>query len=61
MLLDFGAKVRIIRLYDLGNGEIAASNKDYVAKMGVVDRRTIGMADRFVHLSAKPHVEGFFG
>ena len=56
----FAAKVRNNPLHDLCNGEIAAADEYNVAEMGVVDRRTVGVADGLEHLSAKPHVKGFF-
>ena len=37
------AKVRIISLYHLCHGEIAASDEDHVAEMGIVDGGTIGV------------------
>ena len=56
----FSAKVRIISLHHLGYGEIAATNEDHIAKMGVVDSGTVGVADAFEHLATQAHVEGFF-
>ena len=44
----FAAKVRIIRLHDLGHSEIASANKDYITEMGIVDGGTVSMADGFI-------------
>ena len=57
----FAAKVRIFLLYDLGYSEIATADEDHIIEMRVVDGRTVGVADRFKHLSAQAHVKGFLG
>ena len=57
----FAAKVINNPLHHFGYGEIAAADEDHISEMGVVDRRTVGVADGFIDLSAKSHVKGFFG
>ena len=45
----------------LSYSEIAAADEDHVVEMGVVDRRTVGMADGFVDLPTQAHVKSLLG